>query len=339
MSMLARPHGAVGSLAPRVPNEEARSSREALLQAALSVHEFPTDPTPEQLRQGLQTPAASVPEVLQQQPHRRVIQASTGWARLELGELWTFRELLFFLTWRDVKVRYKQTALGAAWAILQPFLTMVVFSLFFGKLAKVPSNGLPYPLFSFAGLVAWSFFSGAVSQTANCLVGNANLIKKVYFPRLAMPVSAVLGSLVDFAIALVVLFGMMAVYGVPPTVTMLALPGFVLLAFAAALGTGLWLSALNVQYRDVRYVLSFLIQFWMFATPIAYPSSLLAAKWQFVYALNPMVGVVEGFRWALLGAQPGPGLTLIPSILSAVLLLISGAFYFRRTERHFADVV
>lgn len=266
------------------------------------------------------------------------IAPSHGWKVLDLREMWEYRELLYFLTWRDIRVRYKQTVLGAAWAIIQPFFTMVVFSLFFGRLAKVPSDGVPYPIFSYAALLPWNYFAYSLSQAGNSLVGSANLIRKVYFPRLVIPLASVLAGLVDFAVAFLVLLGMMVYFGVRPTAGALLLPGFLLLALVTALGVGLWLSALNVKYRDVRYVIPFLTQFWMFATPVAYPSSLLSEPWRTLYGLNPMVGVVEGFRWALLGTQP-PSTMVGVSVLVAVVLLVSGAFYFRRVEKTFADVV
>ncbi|HID65330.1 MAG TPA: ABC transporter permease [Anaerolineae bacterium] len=267
------------------------------------------------------------------------IEPSKGWVSLKLRELWEYRELLYFLIWRDVKVRYKQTVLGAAWAIIQPFLTMVVFSVFFGKLAKIPSDGIPYPIFSYAALVPWTFFSRGLSQASNSLVGSARLIKKVYFPRLAMPIATVLGGIVDFVLAFSVLLGMMFIYGIMPTINVLWLPLFLLLALATSLGAGLWLSAMNVQFRDVGYIIPFITQFWMFATPIAYPSSLLSEPWRTLYGINPMVGVVEGFRWALLGTDTAPGPIIIASSLTALALLVSGAFYFRRMEKTFADVV
>jgi len=267
------------------------------------------------------------------------IAPSKGWVSLKLGELWEYRELLYFLTWRDIKVRYKQTALGAAWAIIQPFFTMVVFSLFFGRLAKVPSDGIPYPIFAYAALVPWTFFAGGLSQSSNSLVGNSNLIKKVYFPRLAVPIATVLSEAVDFGLAFVVLLGMMLYYGIFPTVNTLWLPVFLLLALVTSLGVGLWLSALNVQFRDVRYVVPFITQFWMFMTPIAYPSSLLSEPWRTVYGLNPMVGVVEGFRWALLSTDTAPGPIIIVSSLASVVILAGGAAYFRRMEKTFADVL
>lgn len=267
------------------------------------------------------------------------IQPSRGWISLKLKELWEYHELLYFLSWRDIKVRYKQTVLGGAWAIIQPFFTMVIFSLFFGKLARIPSDGIPYPIFSFAALVPWTFFANGLSQSSNSLVGSANLIKKVYFPRLVVPLSSVISGAIDFVIAFVVLLGMMVFYGISPTANIVYLPFLVLLAFVTALGVGLWLSAMNVEFRDVRYAVPFLVQAWMFATPIAYPSSLLSEPWRTVYGLNPMVGVVEGFRWALLGTKTAPGPIIIVSSLAAIAILISGAYYFRRMERSFADIV
>ncbi|HUJ10314.1 MAG TPA: ABC transporter permease [Verrucomicrobiae bacterium] len=267
-----------------------------------------------------------------------VIEPSRGWVSLRLQEIWEFRELLYFLIWRDIKVRYKQTALGAAWAILQPVFTMVVFSLFFGRLAKIPSDGLPYPIFAYAALVPWNFFANGLVGAAESLVGNANLIKKVYFPRLIVPISAVLSGAVDFLLAFIVLIGMMAYFHVWPTIHLILLPAFFLLAFITSLGVGFWLSAMNVRYRDVRHTVSFLIQAWLFCTPIAYPSSLLPEPWRSLYGLNPMAGVVEGFRWALLGA-PAPGAILWVSGLAAVLVFVIGAFYFRRMEKIFADTV
>jgi lipopolysaccharide transport system permease protein len=267
------------------------------------------------------------------------IKPSRGWVSLKLKELWEYRELLYFLTWRDVKVRYKQTVIGAAWAIIQPFFTMVVFSLFFGKLAKIPSDGIPYPIFAYAALVPWTFFANGLSQSSNSLVGSANLIKKIYFPRLVMPISGVVSGVVDFVLAFIVLLGMMLFYHILPTANVIWLPFFLLLAFVTSLGVGLWLSAMNVQFRDVRYVVPFLTQFWLFATPIAYPSSLLSEPWRTIYGLNPMVGVVEGFRWALLRTNTAPGPIIIVSTLAALAILVSGAYYFRRMEKTFADVV
>jgi lipopolysaccharide transport system permease protein len=268
-----------------------------------------------------------------------LIKPSRGWIGLRLADVWAYRELLYFLIWRDIKVRYKQTFLGAAWAIIQPFFSMVVFSLFFGRLAKMPSDGVPYPIFSYAALVPWNFFANGLTQSANSLVESANLIRKVYFPRLIIPVANVVGGVVDFTLAFVVLVGMMFWYGVIPTARLLWLPLFLLLALVTALAVGLWLSVLNVEYRDVRYTIPFLTQFWMFATPIVYPSSLLSEPWRTVYGLNPMVGVIEGFRWALLGTRTAPGPVIAVSACAALLLLVGGAFYFRRMEKTFADVV
>lgn len=268
------------------------------------------------------------------------IQPSRGWVSLKLGELWQYRELLYFLVWRDIKVRYKQTVLGAAWAIIQPFFTMVVFSLFFGRLARIPSDNTPYPIFSYAALVPWTFFANGLNQASTGMVTHANLITKVYFPRLAIPIARVLAGVVDFALAFLVLLGMMFVYGVVPTVNVFWLPLFLLLALVTSLGTALWLAAMNVQFRDVGYTVPFITQFWMFATPIAYPSSLIQNPVvRTLYGLNPMAGVVEGFRWALLGTETAPGPIILVSALVALALLISGAFYFRRMERTFADVV
>jgi lipopolysaccharide transport system permease protein len=268
-----------------------------------------------------------------------VIRPSRGWFVLRLKDLWQYRELLYFLTWRDIKVRYKQTVLGAAWAVLQPFLTMVVFTLFFGKLAKIPSEGVPYPIFSYAGLLPWTFFAQALNQSADSLVGNANLITKVYFPRLVIPLSATLAPLVDFCIAFVVLIGMMFFYQVFPTGTVIWLPVFLLLALATSLGVGLWLSALNVQYRDVRYTIPFLTQLWLFATPVIYPSSAVQSSWRIVLGLNPMTGVVEGFRWALLGIGAAPGPMIFTSMGVVLLLVFTGMIYFSRMEKTFADIV
>lgn len=267
------------------------------------------------------------------------IEPSRGWVSLKLHELWEYRELLYFLTWRDIKVRYKQTVLGVAWALIQPLFTMLVFYFSFSKLAKIPSDGLPYPLFCYAALVPWSFFSNGLTQSSNSLVGSANLITKVYFPRLTIPLATVLSGVIDFLLAFGLLVVMMLWYGVAPSWKIVFFPLFVLLALVTSLGVGLWLSALNVEFRDVRYVVPFITQFWMLATPIAYPSSLLNEPWRTVYGLNPMTGVVEGFRWALLGTPNSPGPLLLVSWLAALLILLGGAFYFKRMERTFADIV
>jgi len=236
-------------------------------------------------------------------------------------------------------VRYKQTILGGSWAVIQPFFTMVVFSLFFGKLAKVPSDGIPYPIFSYAALVPWSFFANGLNQGSNSLVGNSNLITKVYFPRMAMPIASVLAGIVDFVLAFAVLLGMIFYFGIVPTINIVWLPLLLMLSFITALGVSLWLSALYVQFHDIRHIVPFLTQIWLFATPIAYPSSLLGEPWRTLYGANPMVGVVEGFRWALLDTNTAPGPMIIVSSLVAIALLFSGAFYFRRMEKTFADVV
>jgi len=266
-------------------------------------------------------------------------QARPGWVAIDFAELWQYRELLVFFAVRDIKVRYKQTLLGAAWAILQPVMTMVVFSIFFGKLAGVPSDDLPYPVFSFCGLLPWQLFAFALTQSSNSLVNNAHVLTKVYFPRLIIPFASVIVGLIDFIIAFVVLVGIMLYYNIIPGWALLTLPLFVVLTIAAALSVGLWLSALNVKYRDVRYTISFLTQFWLFVTPVAYSSSLVPPKWQAVYAINPMAGVVEGFRWALLGKSVPPTAMLIVSIAATVILLAGGLFYFARIEKTFPDII
>ena len=266
-------------------------------------------------------------------------EPSKGWALPKLRELWEFRELLYFFAWRDIKVRYKQTVLGVLWAIIQPFLTMVIFSLFFGRLANVPSDGVPYPVFSYTALVPWTFFANALNLASNSLVLNANMIKKIYFPRLALPIATVFAGVIDFLLAFVVLLGIMFYYGLVPTVNIIWLPFFALLALVTSLGVSLWLAAMNVQFRDVHYTIPFLSQAWLFVTPIAYPSSLLSEPWRTIYGINPMAGVVEGFRWALLGTSTAPGKMIIVSALVALTLFISGAFYFRRMEQSFADVL
>jgi len=268
------------------------------------------------------------------------IEPTKGWARIGFRNLYEFRGLLYFLVWRDIKVRYKQTVMGAAWAVIQPFFMMVVFSIFFGRLAKIPSDGIPYPLFTFAALVPWTMFATGLSNASNSVVSDSNLVKKVYFPRLLMPISAVLASVVDFVIAFTVLVLMGFYYGMAPTTAVFWLPLLVLLALVTSMGVAFWLGAMNVQFRDVRYTIPFLVQFWMFATPIAYPSSLIEdTTIRMVYAINPMVGVVEGFRWALLGSGTAPGPMILVSAITAIILFVTGAFYFRRLERSFADVV
>jgi len=268
-----------------------------------------------------------------------IYEPTHGWLALRLGELWHYRELLYFLTWRDIKIRYKQTVLGVAWAVLQPLITMVIFSVIFGQFAKLPSDGIPYPVFSFAALLPWGLFSGALQRAGTSLVANANLITKVYFPRLVIPMSAVAAGLVDFVISFVVLLGLMLYYKISPTWMILTIPLFVLLAILTALAVSLWLSALNVKYRDVQYMIPFLIQAWMYASPVAYSADLVpTGPWRILYGLNPLAGVIQGFRWALLGGNP-PDELLAVSVTIVLLLLVSGFYYFRRMERTFADVV
>jgi lipopolysaccharide transport system permease protein len=279
-----------------------------------------------------ETPPAALPDEV-------VLRPSAGWRALDLRELWNYRELLWFLAARDIKVRYKQTALGVAWAVLQPLLTMVVFTVFFGRLANIPSDGLPYPLFAIVGLLPWQLFSYALTQSSNSLVTEQRLITKVYFPRLIVPLASVLSGLADFAVAFALVLGMMAWYQVPPTWNLAALPLLVLFALATALAIGLWLASLNVQFRDVRYTLPFLTQIWLFVTPVAYPSSLVPERYRLLYGLNPMAGVVEGFRWAVLGAGRPPEPMIFVSVLSVLVLLVGGMYYFRRLEKSFADLV
>jgi len=268
-----------------------------------------------------------------------IIQPTRGWVELNLKDLWRYRELMYFLTWRDMKVRYKQTVLGAAWAILQPLLTMLVFSIIFGYLANLPSEGLPYPVFTYTALLPWQLFAYALTQSSTSLVTDQRLITKVYFPRLVIPISSVMSGLVDFIIAFIFLVGMMIFYDIPLTWRILTLPFLVILAMMTAMAVGLWLSALNVKYRDVRYTLNFLTQFWMYATPIAYSSSLIPERWRLLYSLNPMAGVVEGFRWALLGKTSFIGPMILVSAIVVVLLLAGGLVYFKRMEDEFADIV
>jgi len=267
------------------------------------------------------------------------IESTKGRISLKLKDLWEYRELIGIFVWRDLKVRYRQTVIGVLWAIIQPLLTMVIFSIFFGKLAKIPSDEIPYPIFSFAALVPWTFFANTINQASNSLVNSADMIKKIYFPRMTMPIAALLAGFVDFFLAFIILLGMMLYYGIVPTINILWFPVFIILAISTSLGVSLWLSALNVQFRDVRYMIPFITQAWLFATPVAYPSSLLSGPWRTLYGLNPMVGVVEGFRWALLGTNTAPGAIIIVSFIVSFCLLLSGAYYFRRTERIFADVI
>jgi lipopolysaccharide transport system permease protein len=266
------------------------------------------------------------------------IRPARRWAALNLGDIWAYRELLYFLTWRDVKVRYKQTLLGATWAVIQPLFAMLIFTLFFGRLAGLPSDGIPYPLFAYAGLLPWIFFSNAVTNSGNSLVGSSNLITKVYFPRMIIPGAAVTAGLVDFGIAFVILAMLMAHYGISVTAEILMLPGLVAMTMVLALGVGMWMSALNVKYRDVRHALPFLIQLWMFATPIVYPSSLIPAKWRWVLAINPLAGIIEGYRSSLFGRNMDWRMLGISGVIT-VALLVCSAYAFRRMEKGFADLV
>jgi len=267
------------------------------------------------------------------------ISPPTGWGFLDVRELWAYRELVYFLTWRDIKVRYKQTAIGVAWAVLQPLAMMVVFTLFFGRLAKIPSEGVPYPLFAYAALLPWQLFSRTLSESTNSLVTDQRLITRVYFPRIIVPLATTLAATVDFAISAGLLVALMFIYGVAPGAAVVWLPFFVLLMLITVLGTGFWLSALNVEYRDVMYTMPFLNQFWLFLTPVVYPSSLVPEQWRVLYGLNPMAGVVEGFRWALLGVGEGPSPMLAASALVAVSLFVSGIIWFHRREQTFVDAV
>jgi len=258
---------------------------------------------------------------------------------LDLKALWEYRELLYFFVWRDIKVHYKQTVIGAGWAILQPLTTMVIFTIIFGNFVNVPSDGLPYPVFAYTALLPWTLFAGALTRSTNSVVGGANLITKVYFPRLILPVSGVTSGIVDFAIAFIVLLGMMAWFGIVPTWRVFVLPLFILLSILTALAVGLWFSALNVRFRDVGHTIPFLVQIWMYASPVAYPVSIVPEKWRLLYSLNPMAGVIEGFRWALLGKESPDFTVMIGSAAIVVVLLIPGILFFRHTERTFADVV
>jgi len=268
-----------------------------------------------------------------------VIQPSRAWFQFDLASLWQYRELLYFLVWRDLKVRYKQTAIGAAWALLQPLMTMLIFTVIFSQFAKIPSDGLPYPIFAYTALLPWTYFAGALSRSSTSVVSEAHLISKVYFPRAVLPLAGTLSGILDFAVAFVLLVGMMTWYGITPGWGLLALPFFLLLALATALAVGLWCSALNVRYRDVGYVIPFLTQCWMYASPVAYPVSLVPERWRFIYSLNPMAGVIEGFRWALLGKLgPDFGVMAASTVVVAVVL-VGGLVFFKRMEKTFVDVV
>lgn len=279
-------------------------------------------------------------ELARSEPVTIYIKPTSGLAALNLRDLWIYRELVFFMIWRDIKVRYKQTLLGATWAVIQPVMTMLVFNFLFGTVAKVPTDGIPYPIFAYTALLPWGLFVAALNQASRSLTSNNNMITKVYFPRLVLPVASVLAGLVDFAIAFVILLGMMWYYKVTPSLSVIwTLPLFLVLAILTALGVALWLSAINVKYRDVNYALPFLTQFWLFLTPVAYSAQVISERWQLVYSLNPMAGVVNGFRWALLGAGDGPDVALWVSVAISVVILVSGLFYFRNMERTFADTI
>lgn len=280
---------------------------------------------------------AATPETPSQVP-TLVIRPPRRWVPVDLAELWQYRELLFFFVWRDVKIRYKQTGLGVAWAVIQPLVTMLIFSVIFGGFAKLPSEGIPYPLFTLAALLPWQLFSEGMTRSTTSMVTNANIMTKVYFPRLLMPISGILSPLVDFFVAMVILVLMMAWYGFVPTANVIFLPAFVMLALATSLGVGLWLSALNVQYRDFQYTVPFLIQIWLYASPVVYATSLVPEQYRLLYGLNPMAGVIEGFRWALLGTDPPTGVIGL-AVVVVLVLLIGGAFYFKRMEQYFADIV
>jgi len=268
-----------------------------------------------------------------------IIEPSRGWLGLGLKELWDYRELLYFLIWRDVRVKYKQTIIGAGWAILQPLLTMIIFTLVFKKIAGVPSDNIPYPIFAYTALLPWNLFSGGLNRATVSLVAQSNLISKVYFPRMIVPISATLSGIVDFAIAFIILVGMMFWYGIVPTAAILSLPLFITIALVSALSVGLWLSALNVRYHDVGHAIPFLVQIWMFASPVAYPVSALPERWRLVYSLNPLAGVIEGFRWAMLGKESPDFVVIAVSAVAMIALLFSGIAYFKRTERTFADLI
>jgi len=273
------------------------------------------------------------------QPPVWIIRPQRAWWDIGLSELWTYRELLYFLVWRDIKIRYKQTVVGAGWAVLQPLATMALFTLFFGRLARLPSEGVPYPVFFYAGLLPWTYFASSLAAATNSTVEHERIITKVYFPRLFLPLAGVLGSLLDLGIASLLLFALLPVYGIVPGVRLATLPLFVALAMVTAFGVGLWLSALNALYRDVRYAVPFLIQLWLFASPVAYSTSLVPEPWRWAYGLNPMAGVVEGFRWALTGRGAGPGVALAVSVLAVLVVVVGGLLYFRKVEATMADMV
>lgn len=278
------------------------------------------------------------PGLIQESPPTLIIRPPRKWMPIDLYELWAYRELIISFTLRDVKLRYKQTGLGITWAFIQPLLTMIIFTIIFGGLAKIPSEGVPYPVFVLAALLPWMLFAEGLTRSTTSMVANANIMTKVYFPRLIMPLSSIISPLVDFAISLVIFFAFMLYYGVVPTINIIFLPLFLLLALTTSLGVGLWLSALNVKYRDFQYTVPFIIQIWMFASPVVYSSSLVPESMRVWYSLNPMVGVIEGFRWALLGTDI-PNTMILVSVAVVAILLISGIFYFQRLEQYYADIV
>jgi len=287
----------------------------------------------------VRSPKRNLPRTEEGALHETVLEPPRGWLALRLRELWEFRELLYFLSWRDIKVRYKQTVLGAAWALIGPLLTMVLFSVIFGKFAKLPSDGIPYPIFSYTALLPWQLFARAMGDASASLVGNQNMISKIYFPRIFLPASSILSGLVDFGIAFLVLIGMLLFYQIQLTWRTLLLPAFVLLAIITAMAAGMWLSALNVRYRDFRHATPFLIQLWLYATPIAYSRSLIPEQWQLLYSLNPMAGVVDGFRWALLGQSVQIGSLFFVSVAAVLAFFLGGLVYFQHMEQTFADLV
>ncbi len=286
-----------------------------------------------------QTGEVVVTDFASSAPELTVIEASSGWRLIDWRELWRYRDLFYFLVWRNVKVRYAQSILGIGWAVIRPVFSMIVFSIVFGRLAKVASDGVPYAIFSYAALVPWTYFSSALTGASGSLVGASGMISKVYFPRLIIPLTTVLSNLVDFAIALLILFGLMIWFGMRPTIWALLLPLLVLLMMLTATGLGMWLTALAIQYRDVKYGLSFAVQLLMYAAPVVYPASSIPQQYRLLYGLNPMAGVIEGFRSALLGTNPMPWDLLLPGTIVAIIVFIGGALYFRRMERIFADVV
>lgn len=283
--------------------------------------------------------ASNISEISDEAQRVTRIEPASSWRFLDTSELWHYRELLYFLAWRDIQVRYKQTAIGILWVVAQPLASIIVFSLFFGNLAKIPSDGVPYPLFVFAALLPWQVFSRAMMEASNSLVTDQRLVSRVYFPRILVPLASVIAALFDFAVTFLLFLAMMVFYGIHPGIAVLSLPIFLFLMAATAVGVGFWLAPLNIEYRDVTYLLPFITQLWMFLTPVVYPATLIPEKWRFFYGLNPLTGVVEGFRWALLGVGPGPSPMLFVSAAVSVLLMLTGIVWFRRRERTFTDAV